>query len=59
MKTGVSMDRVMKLMVSARKRGVFVDKIEANKKETPLKGCLRKYLVMRFLDSLRSLGMTV
>ena len=28
------------------KTGVFVDKIEANKKETPPKGCLRK--VLRF-----------
>ena len=29
------------------------------KKETPSKGCLCSYLVIRFLDSLRSLEMTV
>ena len=41
------------MTVPARKRGVFVDKIEANKKETPPKGCLRKVLCKRSFAALR------
>ena len=47
------MDTKGKLLVPARKRAVFMA-AEVEKKETPSKGCLRKYLVMRFLGYARN-----
>ena len=43
-----------KMTALARKRGVFMAAERADKKETPSKGCLRKYLAMRFLGYARN-----
>ena len=48
-----------KMTALARKRGVFMAAEMADKKRDTPKGCLCSYLVIRFLDSLRSLEMTV
>ena len=42
-----------KMIALARKRDVFMAAERTDKKETPSKGCLRKYLVMSSLDYAR------
>ena len=47
------MDTKGKNELLSRNKGVFMA-AEVEKKETPSKGCLRKYLVMRFLGYARN-----
>ena len=53
-KQGLFLAAMSIMTVSARKRPLFLAGRVAKKKETPSKGCLRKYLVMRFLGYARN-----
>ena len=52
-------DGTLHLYDPVHEKGRFSGREDTNKKETPSKGCLCSYLVIRFLDSLRLLEMTV
>ena len=53
-KIGTFLGREGQYDSSGQKYGRFYGREGDNKKETPSKGCLRRYLVMRFLDYARN-----